>query len=118
MMAADEKSYGDFTGFGARSLDSHVDAHLHRFLAAAMAHAARRPGESVVASHRQAAVAVILEARVGDVDADPSRRAFVLHPDIDPGVAGGVARAAGIDVSGNVARRNAQDMTAGDEQMG
>ena len=55
------------------------------------------------------------KAGMRDVYADPAGEIQFLDPDIDPGMAFGMAGAAGIDIAGDIAHRDIPRVAAGDE---
>jgi hypothetical protein len=101
-----QMSGGDLTSpnwHSSNRLDS--DVHSHRLFAAALTHALDGRAGVVVGAHGQAHMALVNEAAVGNVDADPAPVGSV-QADVGPGVAGQVGLVGGIKITANVTRRN------------
>src|SRR5579859_1656341 len=81
--------------------DQHVGFHF--LAAAALAHAAHGGRVQVIAADGQPAVGAHGGALVGDVHAVPAD--VRAQPDVDPGVAGGVAGVSGVEIAADVTRR-------------
>lgn len=83
-----------------------------------MPYAAYRSCGIVVAPDRQSAMRISRKACMGDVDTHPAGKIDFLHPNIHPCMARSMFGIARIDIAGNVARRDAMHMAAGQEQVG
>src|SRR2546425_8580610 len=102
--------------FEGDSVRPDLDPHPHRLLATARAYAAYRQAGRIVGADGQSNMALVHQAAMGDVHAEPEALRHV-DADVGPGVAREHRRLGRVEIAADVARRNAQRAARPDEHM-